>query len=398
MRISTPQIFRQGTTALLDQQAGLSKTQLQLATGKRVLTPADDPAAAARILGLREELSRAEQYQRNADFARSRLEQSETVLASAGNVVQRVHALAIRAQNGVLDDSDRRAVAVELRERLDELVALANSRDAGGEYLFAGYRSKTRPFALDAAGGVTYQGDAGQRFLEIGPGRQLAVTDSGEDLFMDFSSGNGTFVVDADGANAGTGIIQAGTVTDPSSWVADTYTVTFTSATSYEVRDSANTLITSGTYGDGAAIRFRGIQTAITGAPASGDRFTVSASTPQSIFQTVDRLADALETATLDAAGRTQVAQDANTALAELDRVLDQLNTARGRIGARRNALEAQVQSNEDLQLRARETLSILEDLDYAEAVSRFQLEVTALQAAQQSFARIQRLSLFDFL
>ena len=398
MRISTPQIFRQGSGAIVDQQARLSRTQLQLATGRRVLVPSDDPAASARILGLREVLSQAEQYQRNIDFARARLEQTETVLAGAGDVVQRVHELAVRVQNATFSDGDRRAVAAELRERLQELVALANSRDAGGEYLFAGYQSRTRPFALAADGTVSYNGDQGQRFVEIGAGRQLAVSDSGAELFMDFSSGNGTFVVDADAGNTGTGLIQTGTVTDPSSWVADTYTLTFTSATAYEVRDSGGALITSGSYAEGAAIAFRGIQTAITGTPAAGDRFTVAASTSQDVFRVVDKLADALETATADAAGRTQVAQDANTALGELARVLDKLVTARGRIGARLNALEGQGQVNEDLLLRSRETLSVLEDLDYAEAVSRFQQQVTALQAAQQSYARIQQLSLFDYL
>ncbi|ROR34916.1 flagellar hook-associated protein FlgL [Inmirania thermothiophila] len=399
MRVSTSQIHTGALRAMLDGQARLQETQLQLATGRRVLTPADDPAAAARILSLTASTAGLEQYGANAAAARARLGVEETALAGAQRLLVRARELAIQGGDDALAAADRDAIAEEVRGLRAELVRIANSQDANGEYVFAGFKVRTEPFTERGAG-VTYNGDGGQRFVEVGPGRQVAVGDAGSAVFLAVPTGNGVFAVEADAANTGTGVIHQGSVTG--TWVPDTYTIRFSQPTpsdpvTYTVTDSGGTTVASGTYSDGAAIAFAGAEVVIEGSPADGDRFTVAPSGSQDLFATLDRLLEALGTGG-DAAADALRHNRLGRVLADLDRGLEHLDVVRARVGARLAAVESQEEVNADLRLQLEATLSGLRDLDYAEAVSRFNVQLTALRAAQQTFARVQGLSLFQFL
>ena len=90
MRISTQSIHHAALTAMLNQQSVLSKTQTQIASGKRVQTPADDPVAAVHIMELQRALAESEQFDRNADMAKGRLTLEEQALAYAGTLITRV--------------------------------------------------------------------------------------------------------------------------------------------------------------------------------------------------------------------------------------------------------------------------------------------------------------------
>jgi flagellar hook-associated protein 3 FlgL len=400
MRVSTNQMQRLGVNAILEQQARVSRTQLQLSTGRRLLAPADDPAAAARVLDLRETLETTRQYQRNADAALARLGLEENALVGVANILQRVRELALQANNDSQNDTTRAYIAREVRELLGELIDLANTRDANGEYLFAGYRGTTQPFVPDASGGVTYNGDDGSRLAQIGPTRQVATGDSGTEVFRAIKNGNGTFKAAADGANTGSGVIDAGTLVDPTAYVAQNFRIQFTSSSTYDViNDTTGTTVLSGQpYASGAAIAFNGLEVRIEGVPAAGDRFTVTPSTNQNLFTTVRNLAAALEAGSTTAAVRAQFHNTVNGFLADVDRALENILDIRARIGARMNAIENQKDANDGYALGLNELASLLEDLDFAEAAGRLNLQLTALQAAQQAFLRVQDLSLFNFL
>lgn len=184
MRIGTLQMFRQGINSILEQQTQLFRTQQQLATGKRVINPSDDPSGSARLVGLSESAAVTEQYQRNIDHLQARLEQEDTVLASVGDGLQRARELAVQALNDTNSAEDRIALAKEVRQIMDQLLGLANTRDAQGEYLFAGFQGQDIPFSHDGVGNFSYAGDQGQRQIQVGPTRQLAYGDSGLDVFM----------------------------------------------------------------------------------------------------------------------------------------------------------------------------------------------------------------------
>ena len=183
MRMSSVQMFQQGISAILTQQAKQSHTQQQLATGLRVLTPSDDPVAAVQILDITEDLGLVDQYQKNGNLAEGQLALEETVLDQVGNVLQRVRELVVQANNASQSPETRRSIATEVTARIDELQALANTRDASGEYIFAGFQAQSEPFTRQGSG-FSFNGDSGQRFLQLGSSTQVAVRDSGLDVFL----------------------------------------------------------------------------------------------------------------------------------------------------------------------------------------------------------------------
>ncbi len=398
MRIGTYQLQQQSLSAMLDQQSRLAKTQQQVSTGQRLVTPSDDPAAASQALDLERMRETLKQYQKNADMARNRLSLEENALVSVEDAVLGLRELAIQGNSGTLTPTDRAQIASEARELLRQLVTLANTSDANGEFLFSGYNTATQPFTQSASGTVSYAGDAGSRSLQISGTRQVAAGDSGQDVFRAIRNGNGTFVVEADSGNTGTGVIDPGSVTDPSSWVADTYTLTFLTATTYEVRDSANNLETSGTYSSGGAISFNGIRVSVSGTPAANDSFTIEPSANQDLFTTALNLATALEGVTTTDVGTAEFQNNMNRFLSDIDQAQNHLLDFRARIGARLSAIDSQKDINDSTALTLDQSISQLKDLDYAEAISRLNLQLTGLEAAQLSFVRIQGLSLFNFL
>lgn len=398
MRVSTSQMFNLGLNAILSNQAGVAKAQLQVATGKRILTPADDPAGAKKILDLNETLELARQYQTNASTATSRLALEDSVLDGVGNLLQRVRELAIQGNNSTLTNTDRQAIAAEVGERLGELVGLANTRDANDEHLFAGFSTRTRPFATVAPGNIIYNGDQGQRELQIGPSYRVADGNSGTQVFQAILNGNGTFSTSENAGNAGTGVVGAGSVVDPTAWVADTYTISFTSATDFEVRDSGAGLVASGVYTTGAAISFNGISVDFVGDPVTGDSFTVSPSVNQDAFRTVQNLVDALNTSGTGTVGQTQLHNAVNRFLTDVDQVFENVLEVRAGVGARLNAIDSEMELNADFEVQVQADLSAVENADLTELITRLNQQLGTLQAAQLSFAQLQNLSLFNYI
>lgn len=308
-RLSTNYFNQRAVNNLLEQQSLLSRIQEQIATGKRILRPSDDPSGSTQILHLSQAIEVNTQYQRNLDMGINRLSLEETTLESIQNSIIRVRELALQANNSSYTQTDRLAIAQEVNQRLDDLLALANTRDANDEYLFSGFQVKTQPFIRNPDGTFAYQGDQGQRFLKISTERQVADSDSGSNIFMNIINGNGTFQVEDNVANTGDGIIDPGQVIDTAAYVADTYTITFVTNSNgnlgYNVVGAAsgqiipplpqNPVTNAPDFVNDAAITFNGIQTSIKGPPAAGDTFTVSPSSKQDLFSTVRDLANAMQ-------------------------------------------------------------------------------------------------------
>ena len=397
MRISTNQIFQRGTNGILDQQAKVSKTQLQLSTGKRVVTPSDDPTASVQILELQHSIDIKNTYQTNIGYAQASLSSEESVLSSSSDVLQRIRELAIQANSGALSNSDLQSISTEVQQNLSEILGLANSRDGNGDYLFSGNRTTTQPFK-QSAGAYSYAGDQGNRLIQIGEQRQIAINDSGYDVFQKIKNGNGSFVTSYNNANTGSGTITVGQITNPAAWVPDTYTLTFLTPTTYEVRDSTSALITSGTFQSDAAISFNGADIAISGSPAAGDIYTVSPSTNQDVFSTIQKLVNALGGSASVPASQAKLSSDIGQALVSIDNAMNNIDNVRAGIGARLNSIDNQKSANDDFITASKTALSSLQDLDYTEAASRLSQQMLVWQAAQQSFVKMQNLSLFNFI
>jgi flagellar hook-associated protein 3 FlgL len=369
-----------------------------VSTGLRINSPSDDPVAAARVAHLDASLARLDQYEANGIFARNQLGLEEEALSEVIGNLQRIRELTLQANNATASDGDRDVIATEIRQHRDALLAIANTTDVDGRHLFGGYREATTPFTVGAGGSVVYNGDQGQRTLQISDSRFVAINDSGAQVFQRISEGNGTFVLGVNPANTGTGTLGSSSLVSPSSWVADTYTISFLTPTSYEVRNSANALIAAGAFASTQSLGFSGIELRIDGAPAAGDSFTVTPSAQRDVFATLDRLVTAIEPPVDNPADRAKLHSNIGQRLADLDSAISHLIDARGEIGARVRALDQQEALNSDFALHLNTTLSAVRDLDYAEALSRLSQELFGLDAAQQAFARAQNLSLFKYL
>jgi flagellar hook-associated protein 3 FlgL len=403
MRVSTVSFTQRGLTSMLEQQKRLADIQEQISSGKRILKPSDDPSGAAQILRLEQTLSVTNQYQRNADNAISRLTLEESTLDSMQDSLIRIREIAIQGANPIIGNTDRLSLAQEVRERLNELVSLANTKDANQEYLFSGYKVTTKPFTQAANGTFVYSGDQGQRALQISSGRQMMDSDSGNDAFVNIKNGNGTFQTSANSANTGSGIFDIGQVVDPTAYVADTYTITIGGTPgnlTYGVSGATSgVVIAAGTaFASGGTIQFNGIQTGISSDPVAGDTFTIQPSTTQDMFSSVQKLITALETTTASAAGQSDILNLLNPSLSEMDMAFDNITRIRTSVGARLKTLDDQININEGFKVEMATTLSKVRDLDIAEAAVELQSRLISLQAAQSTYTRIQSLSLFNNL
>ena len=309
MRISTSWAQQSSVNAMLDQQSRLQQTQMQLSTGKKILTPSDDPAAAARIIDLNQSLAQTEQYQSNVNIARHRLSMEESALDSATEILQRIRELGVQGLSGTNTQASRTAAAVEMEALNGQLLNLANTKNSNGEYMFAGFKTSTQPFSKDASnpGAYGYAGDTNSRPIQIDAARQVTDGDPGSSVF-----------------GVPTGALPA-------------------------------TVLLPGSIGN--------------------------------VFEAINKFATDLKANTPVAAS-----------LDDISRSLDKVMQTRASVGARLNALDRQEEINSDAILNTKTVLSATQDLDYAEAISRFTQQTASLQAAQQTFTQVKKLSLFNYL
>lgn len=180
MRISTQMIYDSGAARMNEMQTALNKTQQQIASGRRMLAPSDDPVAAARALDVAQAQALNERYGVNRQRATSALTEVEGVLASVTELIQDVKTTVISAGNPLISDANRASMATELQARYDLLLGLSNSRDAQGNYIFSGYMTETAAFAATG----TYQGDGNKRLLQVDNARQMELNIPGDEVFQ----------------------------------------------------------------------------------------------------------------------------------------------------------------------------------------------------------------------
>jgi flagellar hook-associated protein 3 FlgL len=409
MRISTAQIFHTGLRSIIDAQLSAQRTQAEISAGKRVLSPADDPAGSSLVLRIDQETARARQYQSNIDVAERDLRQEESQLTAVENVLFRLRELVISGGNGAYTGTERIAIANELDERAQELIGIFNSQQANGEFLFSGFEGLTRPFVTRPGGVVEYQGDTGQRLLQVSTGVDVEVRDNGRGLFVDIDAANNTFRTFAGSANTGSGDIDVGRIVDQAAYDAvfpDDILVSFDDplgpgSFSIYQRDATTgilTLLGSQLFVPGQPVTVAGVEFRLAGIPASGDEFTLEAGNRQSLLTTIQRISMVLASSADTPAGAIERDNAIGEALANLDLAETHVFGARSQLGSRLNLLDTVREEQAQLELINKQLTSQIVDLDYNEAISRLSFQTFALEAAQKSLAKIAGLSLFDYL
>lgn len=401
--ISTQTFQTNAVDSIEALENAISKTQNQLSTGLTLQSAADNPAAMAQVNQLDTQLSASQQYASNGNLASSNLQLEEQALTNATNVLQSARDLAVQANNSALSSSQLQDIGTQLSQQLQQLVSIANSTDGNGNYLFGGFANTTQPFAQSGSS-VTYAGADETSQVQIGEDQFISTGDTGSSVFMNVPAGNGTFTTSAGTSNAGTASIGPGTVTDASQWAAGsgTYTITFTSPTAYQVTTEPSgggtpTLVTQGTYDatTGGTIAFDGIQVALSGAPATNDQFTVAPAGTSSPFATIQSLITTLDSSSLNSGQKaTQLSQ----AIEQISAAVDNLNDVQASVGARINAVTGAQSSGQSDQTAYQAQISSLSQTDYAAATTQLSSEEVALQAAEESYSSLAKLSLFNYI
>jgi flagellar hook-associated protein 3 FlgL len=397
MRVTQNMEQAQFLTALNQLESNISTTQNGISTGLAFTTASENPVGAGLVAGYNQVLAQSQQYTSNGQSATGSLNTEDSALTQLQSQLQSLRDLALEANNATESPSDLSAIATQVQQIQGSILSLANTQDGEGNYIFAGYSTQTQPFAQTATG-ATYSGDQGQRQVQIGAGQTVVVGDNGDLLFNQVKNGNGTFDVTAASTNTGSGIIGATAVTDPAGYVAGAYSINFTAPNAYQVVSSGGTVVTSGTYTSGQAITFAGMQVTLSGAPTAGDSFAVAPSTDQSVFTTVQNLANALQQSTATPAGQAQLNNSIVSAINGIDQALNQTQTVQTSVGARLNTITTAQAVATTQQTQLQQSISNIQSLDYASAVTNLDSQSTTLSAAMEAFTQTQGLSLFKYL
>ncbi|MET3137163.1 flagellar hook-associated protein 3 FlgL [Undibacterium sp. GrIS 1.2] len=403
MRISTSTIYDTGGSRISDLQVSLNKTQQQIAAGRKILTPSDDPVGSARALVITQSDAINDQYAVNRQNATSSLSTAEGVLQSVTTTVQNVKTLVVSAGNGSLSDADRGYIATQLQGSLDDLISYANATDGTGGYLFAGFSNTTAPYTR-TANGAAYSGDQGQRLLQVDTSRQLAVSDVGSAIFGNIRTSTGQFNIVPGSTNTGQLVTTA--AIDPATQNALTgndYQVVFdNTGANFSVlnKTTGATVVPSTAYTSPQTITFDGISTTLTntpGAPAPGDKFTIQSGN-QDIFKTLTDVIKALNTPTITVGARTDLTAVLAQTNNNVDKSLSNVLSSRATIGTSLKEIDNLNSAGDTVGLVYKQSLADIQSLDYAKAITELNQQQVTLQAAQQSFVKTSSLSLFQYI
>jgi flagellar hook-associated protein 3 FlgL len=397
MRITQGMEQSQFLTALNQLESNIATTQNGISTGLAFTTASQNPVAAGLVSGYDQVLAQSQQFTSNGQSAQGSLNIEDNALTQVQSQLQSLRDLALEANNATESGTNLNAIATQAQQIQQTLLSIANTQDGSGNYIFAGYSTQTQPFALTATG-ATYSGDQGQRQVQLAAGQTVVVGDNGDLVFNQIKTGNGTFNVTASAANTGSGVVGATSVTDPAAYGGGSYTIQFTAPNTYEVLNSANVAVTTGTYTSGQAISFDGLQVTLSGTPATGDTFAVAPSADQSVFTTVQNLVNALQQTPSTSSGSAPLNNSIANAIDNIDQALDQVQTVQSSVGARLNTITTQQSVATAQQTQLQQSVSTLQSLNYPQAITNLDSQNTTLSAAMQAYSLTEGLSLFKYL
>src|ERR1700723_732303 len=396
MRVTQSLDQSQFLAAINTLETNINQTQNQVSSGLQFTTASQNPTAAGSVNNYKQALAQSQQYGTNATSAQTNLNTEGNALTQVQNQLQSLRSLALEANSGTLSNTDRTAIATQVVQIQNSLLSLANTTNGNGEFIFGGFAAQTQPFTLSATG-ATYNGDQGQRQVQIAAGLTVADGDNGDTVFNQIKTGNGTFTVSAAAGSTGSGVGGATTVSTPAAYNGGTYAISFAAGGAYQVTQGA-TVVATGTYTDGGTIAFNGVQVTLSGQPATGDSFTLAPSTNQSLFTTVQNLVSALQTGISSPGSSAALSNSINSSINNIDQALNQTSNGRARIGGRLNSITTQQSVATSQQTQLQQSITNLQGLDYASAITTLDQQNTTLSAALQAFTMTQGLTLFKFL
>ncbi len=410
MRLSFNMKFNAGLDGILNTQQKMNRAQDQLTKQTRILTPADDPAASAKVLGLDQNLQQVEQFQNNSVLLKNNLALEETVLTNMRTSIDRARVLAIASGNGAYTDNDKQAVAQELKNIQVELLDLMNTRNAEGGYIFSGYQDKTQSYTFNAATGIyEFQGDDGQKALQISPTIALPGNDSGKSVFENVNARLKTTPATIVAGAATAANVSVSNQSQFDTFYQQTYdsltpanndfNVILTAPSNYEIQQNGTPLVppVTGTFVPDAPIQFKGLTIEISGAAAVPGQVDFSLLPPEkkNILTTIGEFITALEDPTLSIFEFGEAISDT---LTQVTSASSNIDSTLSTIGGRVNVLDSVFGTNEDLTINNKSYRADLSEVDYAAALTEITKQEIALEAISNTFVKVSGVSLFDYI
>lgn len=409
-RLGSANTYDTSVRNISSRQTALSNLQANLTSGKKIVQASDDPTGAAQAERALTRISRIATDQRALESQRNAITMAESTLGDVTDSLQSFRELVVSAGNGAHTAAERTAIAVQLTGLRDQIISLANRKDTNGLPLFSALGSASVPFVGPNSVGpdYTFNGLPGQAASS-----EVAIpfTLDGDKAFML----NEVYTTTSNTPTTG-GLQQTiqTTVTDPTLVTGEAYTITFnsfsgvgatpgnvfaiyditgippstfsltnqTTATEFSMTAPRNVPITG----------IPGIDVTITGDIRAGD--TIKLSSPQSVFSVLD-------TAIRDigsAASSSDVPKAVAQALTNIDISMERVSAVRGQAGDLLNRADRISLNQEKRSIQLEADRSRAEDLDMIKGISDFNNQQTGYSAALQTYAQVQKLSLFNFI
>ena len=420
-RIGSSNAYDKSLQNISNRQNNLAGLQENLTSGKKVLRSSDDPTGAALAERALTRLNRVSADQRALEAQRNSIASAESTLGEVTDSLQSFRELVIQAGNGSYSASERNIIGKQLNSLREHILDLSNRNDSNGMPLFGGLGSGTNPFVGPSAlpNDYSYKGLPGQTASTVS---SIPYTLDGDSAFMFQAARDGIYNVKLSDIS-GTGAITAPrslstdivTTTDASlvtgssfaieitsvgagvapGTSSPTYTVTETTAAGVTLPPSPNIVVPDYQTGSPANItvtNMPGLSLTIKGTLAMGD--TIAVAPRPSIFSSLDDAVRDIGSAVNGNSSSQAVVQ----ALAAIDAGLNRVIAVRGQAGELLNRADRITERNDKLNSELEANRARAEDLDMVKGISDFQNQQTGYQAALQSYAQVQKLSLFEYI
>lgn len=410
MRLSFNMQFTQSLNGILTAQQRMAKAETQLSRQTRILSPADDPAGAAKVLTLEQGKAQIEQYQSNSILLKNNLGLQETVLTNMRTAMDRVLTLAIASGNGTYSDEERGTVAAEIKNIQIQLLDIMNTRSPDGSYIFAGFQDKVVPYEFDTTvGKFMFQGDEGARSLQISPSVALPSTSSGKLIFDEVFE---RFRTTPPNVIAGSPSSVQLDITNQKQFdgffrqqydgitpANNDFSIALDGLGNYEFLRNGTALTppVTGTFTPGIPISFNGLTLTISGAAAAPGEIQFSLEQPKktNILNAIDEFVNALNTPLIDINTLKTSIQDM---LVSVENTSSNISATLAQLGGRINVTDSVFGLNADLLITNQQYKADISEVDLAAALTEIKRQEVALQATSQVFAKIGSTTLFDYL
>lgn len=407
-RIGTANMYDRTINNINKQQTDLANQMEHASAGKRVLRPSDDPVAAAQAERARVRMERYATDQRTLDAQVSTISYAESTLGAVSSALQEFRALVVQAGNAAYDDPQRGALVQQMESLRAQILDYSNRQDSNGLPLFRG---------LDSYSSTPFPNGRQELFQAGQPNSgEYTITNSlnGGLAFFSGRTGNGMLELSLENTNKGKIWADVGTIQDPNEAASVTsdapvsikFTVDGTGKTTYSLYDIDGTPLKDKNgvdlpdypYEPGQTVTIKGMNVTLKGTPQNGDGLKIQPSRTVSVFEVMDAAIANIRAEAENAAPKGTLEHGLGRALAEIDTAMNRVSTVRGYAGDLLNQADRMSEalaSKSDLMEAQRSTA---EDLDMVAALSQLKTQETAVSVALQSYASIQKLSLFDYI